>query len=52
MIVPRSDYLARFHNARWLDPLLYHLIINTGPTPLDAAVSLIVHAAQAIGGGV
>ena len=47
----RSDYLARFHNARWLDPLLYHLIINTGPTPLDAAVSLIVHAAQAIGGG-
>jgi cytidylate kinase len=47
----RADYLARFHNARWLDPLLYHMIINTGPTPLEAAVSLIVHAAQAIGGG-
>jgi len=47
----RADYLARFHNAQWLDPLLYHMILNTGPTPLEAAVSLIVHAAQAIGGG-
>jgi len=47
----RSDYLARFHNAQWLDPLLYHMILNTGPTPLEAAVSLIVHAAQVIGGG-
>lgn len=42
----RSDYLARHHNVRWQDPLLYHLIINTGQTPIDAAVSLIVHAAQ------
>jgi cytidylate kinase len=47
----RSDYLARFHNARWLDPLLYHLVINTGLTPIEAAVSLILHAAQAMGGG-
>ena len=47
----RADYLARFHNAQWLDPLLYHMILNTGPTPLEAAVALIVHAAQAIGGG-
>ena len=45
----RSDYLLRFHNERWLDPLLYHLVINTGPTPLEAAVSLIVHAAQVVG---
>ena len=48
----RSDYLLRFHNERWLDPLLYHLVINTGPTSLEAAVSLIVHAAQVIGSGV
>jgi cytidylate kinase len=47
----RSDYLARYHNAYWLDPLLYHLVINTGSTPVDVAVSLIVHATQAIGGG-
>jgi cytidylate kinase len=46
----RADYLARFHNAHWLDPLLYHIVLNTGPTPIEAAVSLIVHAAQAIGG--
>jgi cytidylate kinase len=46
----RSDYLLRFHNEHWLDPLLYHLVINTGSTPLEAAVSLIVHAAQVIGG--
>ena len=46
----RSDYLARYHNANWLDPLLYHLVINSGPTSVEAAVSLIVHAAQAIGG--
>jgi cytidylate kinase len=47
----RSDYLARYHNVRWLDPLLYHLVINTGQTSIEAAVSLIVHAAQAIGSG-
>jgi len=45
----RSDYLVRFHNEHWLDPLLYHLVINTGSTSLEAAVSLIVHAAQVIG---
>lgn len=48
----RADYLARYHNARWLDPLLYHLVINTGATPVAVAVSLIVNAAQAIGGRV
>jgi cytidylate kinase len=46
----RSDYLARYHNTYWLDPLLYHLVINTGSTSVEVAVSLIVHAAQAIGG--
>jgi cytidylate kinase len=44
----RNDYLARYHGVNWLDPYLYHLIINTGQMPVDAAVSLIVHAAQAI----
>ena len=47
----RADYLARYHNARWLDPLLYHLVVNTGEMRVEAAVSLIVHAAQAIGSG-
>jgi cytidylate kinase len=44
----RTDYLARYHNANWLDPLLYHFIINTGQTPLEVAVALIVNAAQAM----
>jgi len=47
----RSDYLARYYNARWLDPLLYHLVINTGLTSVQVAVSLVVHAAQAMGSG-
>jgi hypothetical protein len=42
----RAEYLARYHGVNWLDPLLYHLVINTGLTPVDAAVALIVHAAQ------
>ncbi len=42
----RSDYLARYHNSRWIDPLLYHLVVNTGVTPPEGAASLIVKAAK------
>lgn len=45
----RADYLARYHGARWLDPLLYHLVVNTSHTSTEAAVSLIVQAAQVVG---
>ncbi len=45
----RADYVARYHGVRWLDPTLYHLVINTGYTSADTAVALIVHAAQAVG---
>jgi len=44
----RSEYLARYHGINWLDPLHYHLVINTGQTSVEAAVSLIVHAAQTV----
>ncbi len=44
----RADYLARYHGVNWLDPLLYHLVINTGLTPSDVAVALIVQAAQVV----
>lgn len=44
----RRDYLARYHNSRWIDPLLYHLVINTGITPLEGAASLIVEAAKIV----
>lgn len=44
----RSDYLARYHGVRWLDPLLYHLVINAGlVAPADAA-ELVVAAAQGV----
>jgi hypothetical protein len=44
----RADYLARYHGVNWLDPLLYHVVINTGETPLELAVSLIASVAQAL----
>ena len=47
----RNDYLARYHNINWLDPLHYHLVINTGQAPPEVAMSLIVHAAQVVGRG-
>lgn len=46
----RRDYLARFHNIRWLDPLVYDLVINTARMPAGDAVSLIVQAASRAGG--
>lgn len=42
----RKDYLARYHNARWLDPLLYNLVINTQRVAADVAVVLVVAAAR------
>jgi cytidylate kinase len=42
----RATYLARYYDVRWQDPLLYHLVINTGRTSIEGAVSLIAHAAQ------
>jgi hypothetical protein len=42
----RADYLARYHGVNWLDPLLYHLIINTGRWSVEDAVALIVAAAR------
>jgi len=44
----RADYLRRYHDADWLDPTLYHLIINTGHVPVAAAADLIVRAYQTV----
>ena len=43
----RSDYLRRYHGADWLDPTLYHLVINTGRVSVDTAVALIIATQQA-----
>jgi cytidylate kinase len=42
----RKDYLARYHNVRWLDPLLYDLVINTQRTRGTVAIGLVVAAAR------
>lgn len=45
----RAEYLARYHGVNWLDPLLYHCVINTGRVSAEAAVALIIHAVQMMG---
>ena len=37
-----SDYLKHFYQVNWTDPLLYHLIINTGKISLLKAEELIM----------
>lgn len=44
----RADYLARYYGIKWLDPLHYHVVVNTGLTPIDLAVSLVVEAAKSL----
>ncbi len=43
----RFDYLRRYHDADWLDPTLYHLVLNTGRLAVETAADLIVAAERA-----
>jgi cytidylate kinase len=43
----RFDYVRRYHDVEWLDPTLYHLVINTGRVSIDTAADLIIAAQQA-----
>jgi hypothetical protein len=45
----RADYIRRYHNADWLDPCLYHLVINTSQIPVPVAAEMIqgLHGALA-----
>ncbi len=48
-LVKRKDeaaaaYLERFYDIDWDNPLLYHLVINTGRWELDDAARLIINA--------
>jgi cytidylate kinase len=42
----RSNYLRRYYHARWDDPDLYDLTINTAHLDSDAAADLICQALQ------
>jgi cytidylate kinase len=44
----RAGYLRRFYGVDWLDPGLYDLVLNTDQIPDEAAVSMIVLAAEAV----
>ena len=44
----RFDYLRRYHDVDWLQPTLYHLVLNTASLPAESVVSLIVAAQKAV----
>ncbi len=44
-----AQYLDRFFHIAWDDPLLYHLVINTGRCDLALAAQVIAAAAQQLG---
>ena len=39
-----NSYLREFYNIDWDDPLLYHLMINSGTLGIETAVQLITKA--------
>jgi cytidylate kinase len=43
-----ADYLYRFYGVDWSDPMLYHMVINTGKFKVEQAANLIIQASQEI----
>lgn len=41
-----AKYLERFFNARWDDPELYHLVLNSDKFDIEMIAQLIVHTAK------
>lgn len=41
-----AEYIKTFFHARWDDPTLYHVVINTGKISIDQAVQLILFMAR------
>jgi hypothetical protein len=44
----RADLLMRHHGLNWLDPTLYHIVLNTGQVPVEVAIALLASASQAL----
>lgn len=42
----RAHYIRRYHAADWLQPSLYHLIINLAWFTPEQAVELVLQAAE------
>jgi CMP/dCMP kinase len=41
-----ADYIQRYYQVDWSDPLLYHLVLNTGKWSLQQAVKLVIQLAR------
>jgi cytidylate kinase len=41
-----ADYLKRYYGVDWADPLLYHVVINTGRVEIEQAAQAIVELAM------
>jgi CMP/dCMP kinase len=41
-----ADYLSRFYHVDWEEPLLYHLVINTGKVSIEQSALLIAQLAR------
>jgi cytidylate kinase len=39
-----QEYLRRFHDIDWSDPLLYHMVINTDKWTIEAGAHMVVNA--------
>ena len=43
-----ADYLRRFYDVDWTDPMLYHMVLNTGMMSVGLAVDLIRSTIQTV----
>ena len=43
-----ADYLKRFYNVDWADPMLYHVVLNTGKLSPEQAAQTIANMVQVI----
>lgn len=41
-------YIERFYDVNWAEPLLYHLMINTGKVDVETATKMIVTGVKAL----
>ncbi|MGE5533246.1 MAG: cytidylate kinase family protein [Bacillota bacterium] len=45
----QAEYLRRFYNIDWEDPMIYDMVLNTGKMSFDISTRVIVTAASQVG---
>jgi cytidylate kinase len=45
-----AEFIKTSYGVDWADPLLYHLVLNTGKWSVDDAAQIIVEAARRVAG--